>query len=440
MTMLACEKYRQMVKGGVQDRLAVATSTLPDECASELFLVLSKDSIPDVRAKVASNQSIPKDSICRVLGRLHKDKAIYVRNSVRDNIRFNTECDGGHEMDYIIEPWYGFDVIRADAHCKNGCNYQRLIGELEVQDVAVVSIHDWKATDHRTLKDLGFDFIPTKITWQLNMSEYNNFDEYLDTVKKGDYIRHRLKRFEKENIYYLVREVNDRGEGDKNYYKQWYALYRGAMESKKRGRLIIKENEVPRHLTAIYAVKDGDTVLGGILFNKSKPNVISGAYGAFVRQPVGLSDVAMAMLAQHALSYGGDELNLPYRIGVIPTINLGMDTNFYGFHLGTGLYSFKKSLGYVPRQFRDKKEYFKVLDDRKFDNPYMYLGFPPHVEETDEDFHSFGLENNIFIKGDAKISLEQFNAPEGIRITHNGEKQGHFFPKKDEFFQKARGD
>ena len=405
--MLSCEKYRQMAKGTVADRLAVAMSTLPDACASELFLILSKDSIPDVRAKVAYNPSIPKDSICRVLGRLHKDKATSVRNAVRDNIRFNTECDGEYEMNYSTEPWYNFDVKRADARCHGGCNYDRLIGELEAQDVAVVSVLDWKNEDVNTLHDFGFDYVPAKVSWQIDLSKYHSVGEYLQNIKKGDYIDRRKRRLQKDNITFVEMPVSS-----SKYYNQWYAIYKTTMESKERGRIIVKENSPPEHLTAIYALK-GDTVLGGILYNK-RHDVVSAAYGAFLREPVGLTDVALAELIANAIKTGTSRFTL------------GMDTNFYGYHLKTGLYSFKTSNGYVPHEFMGKN-FFKVIDDRKFDNPYMYLSFS----------HDSGLCNNIFVKGNVKVPLDGFNAPEGIRIHHNGKLHTHY-PEKNEYYQNGK--
>jgi len=407
--MLSCEKYRQMAKGSVADRLAVAMSTLPDACASELFLILSKDSIPDVRAKVASNQSIPKDSVCRVLGRLHKDKATYVRNSVRDNIRFNTECDGEYEMNYTTEQWYSFDVKRADARCHGGCNYPRLIGELEAQDVAVVSVLDWKNEDVNTLHDYGFDYVPAKVSWQIDLSKYHSFAEYLQSIEKGDYVDRRKRRLQKDNITFVEMPLSS-----SKYYNQWYEIYKNTMESKERGRIIVKENSPPEHLTAIYALKD-DTVLGGILYNK-RLDVVSAAYGAFLRHPVGLTDVALAELIENAIKTGKKRFTL------------GMDTNFYGYHLKTGLYSFKTSNGYTPHEFMGKN-FFKVIDDKKFDNPYMYLSF--------SHFNDPGLRNNIFIKGDKKVSLDVFNAPEGVRIHHEGKTFSHY-PEKDEYYQDGK--
>ena len=413
-----------MAKGPLAERLAVASQRLPMACASELFLTLSKDEHPDVRRAVAENKSIPSDSVCRVYGRLHKDKERPIVDAIGKSMRFKLECDGDKEMDYTIEQWYGFDVKRADAHCKGGCNYNRLIGELEAQDVGVVSVHDWKHNNDEllTFKELGFKFIPAKVSWQMEVDSFkpDAFEEYLSKIKKGDYVRRYMKKFNEEGIIYVTRDVNETQDNDLALYKQWYAIYHEAMAGKKRGRFIIKPDEPPRHLTAIYALDKDNKVLGGILFNARRPDIISGGYGAFRRGPSGLSDVGMVKMVEYAIQNH-------HRY-----INLGMDTNFYGFHLGTGLYAFKTSLGYTPHALggnKGKHEYFRVIDDSKFDNPYMFLSYQYDFEDYQEKYDhtvfaggEMRLENNVFVKDDSKVYVKQFNAPEGIVMHYKGQE------------------
>ncbi len=445
MQLLNCEKYRQMAKGSVEDRIAVASENLPYGCSSELYLQLSKDEHPDVRRALAMNPRLGdrcmSSDVCRVLGRLHKDKDSSVRSATQQNPLFTSNCDGGQEMDYTVEPWYGFDVLRADVHCqKTPCHFNRLIGELEAQNVDVVSIQDWRDNichpDSGSLRDLGFHYIPSKLSWQLDITD--TYEEYLNRIPKGNYIERRRKRLRKDNIVFLVMPVEITNPledfGYPIYYKQWYEIYKNAMKGKKRGRLIIKEDSPPTHLMAVYAVKDDrpthnpfhepNKVLGGILFNASKPGSLSGAYGAFLREPAGLSDVAMAEMVAYAYSRNRE----------IHSVNLGMDTNFYGFHLGTGLYSYKTSLGYSPRPFRTKREYFKVLNDSKFDNPYMFLDFRENTEHSP----NAPLRNNIFVKDDKKIYLDSFNAPSGILLHHKDKDyRYHTQAKKGVFFQEG---
>lgn len=437
MSSLDCEKYRQMAKGSVENRIAVASENLPYGCSSELYLKLSKDENPEVRRALATNHHLGDRSmgadVCRVLGRLHKDADSSVRFATQGNPWFNNECDGEHEMDYTIEPWYGFDVLRAAVHCsKTTCNFNRLIGELEAQNADVVSIQDWKEDCPGTLRELGFHYIPSKVSWQLDITD--TYEDYLTKIKKGNYIERRKNRLRKDNIIFIVMPVEASNPledlGYPIYYKQWYEIYKDAMQQKKRGRLIIKEDAPPTHLMAVYAVKDDrkihnpfrepNKVLGGILFNANKPGVLSGAYGAFLREPVGLSDVAMAEMVAYAYSKH------------MSTVNLGMDTNFYGFHLGTGLYSYKTSHGYSPRPFSHKKEYFKVLNDTKFDNPYMFLDHAPFEDME----RSQQLRNNIFVKGDKKIYLDMFDAPDGILIHHDDKEHRLYHPyNSGDFFQ-----
>ena len=417
MPMLTCEKYRQMAKGSLDDRLAVASENVPNECASEISLALSKDESPQVREALASNKNMGFASVCRVLGRLTKDKDDSVRKAAERNPLFTGLCDGQHKMDYVITPWYDFDVMRADARCRRGCNYQRLVGELEAQDVDVVSVKDWKETDASSLKELGFDFIPEKISWYLNARFYGSFDKYLDCIKKGAYIKRYINRLAKDNISFVIQNVSD----DAKLYDQWYAIYKDTMEHKKRGRLIVKEQ--PSHLKALYAVKDNDKVLGGILFN-DRPGMVSGAYGAFLRSPSGLSTTAMAKLVEHAIIVDSDA-------------NLGMDTNLYGFHLNTGLYSFKTSLGYKPRPYKGAdREYFKVLNDKKFEDPYMYLSYPSYADNPDANSE---LQNNIFVRNADKLMLEPFDAPDGITVHHNGKKHRYQVVEDTDYFQGDAG-
>lgn len=429
MQMLGCEKYRQMAKGDLADRLAVAVDVnIPKECATEIYLTLTKDESSDVRQALAANDKMVGDGICRVLGRLSKDKDPDVLHAATQNDLFDDRCDGQRKMDYTIAPWYGFDVMRADVRCDSGCNYQRLIGELEAQGVDVVSVASWMKNQANSLRELGFDFIPHKISWQLQATFYGTFDKYLDSIKKGNYISHRMRRLAKEEISFVMRPVT-KGE---DYYEQWHSLYTETMTAKKRGRLVVKEETTPMEHTGLYAVKDGK-VLGGILFklkpspNSSQPGLISGSYGTFIRNPPGLYDVAMAKMVEYAIQQKSN-------------VNLGIDTNFYGFHLSTGLYSFKTSLGYKPYPSRLTStsyvnQYFKVLNEEKFDDPYMYLGFPSYVDVSAHLPPNTALQNNIFIKSKDKLPLEPFNAPDGVIVHHNGKSHRYQVVEETDYFQ-----
>jgi hypothetical protein len=390
---LTCEQIRIKLNGTVEDRVDVAKLKLPDECACEVFEELSKDPERLVRFNLSKNVEIPDNCSCEIFGRLSKDRDSGVRTFTMINDRFRMHCGG--MPDSKIVKWHGFDVEREEIDCKMKCNIPVLNGQLSADtDTDVISIINMRDETKGFLEREGFIEKPKNITWYRNL---DSVDEYIKDTKKGRDIRRALNSLEKGKINEDVKIIFDKGLQNEEYYRQWYKIYKKNMESFKRGRVVIKETEYPKKFTAMYAVKNGK-VIGGRLFNEhSESNSI--AYSAFEKEHKWLDEIAYAKIIDYTLSQNKKKLFL------------GIDTNFYGYHLSPGVYKSKILFGFTPRGYEAKgKEMFLVKRNDKFDDMYMFLSTDGRNMDK--------LKNNIFIKGKKEIDTEDYFAPHGTRVKN----------------------
>lgn len=386
-----CEQAKEKLSGTVNDRVELAKSTLPDECACVVFDDLSKDKDRFVRFTLSKNTELPNACDCEIFGRLSKDRDSGVRTFTGINKQFREHCGG--IPDTKQSKWYNFDVELEEINCKRKCNIDVLNGQLSADtDTDVISIINTTDKTKEFLESKGFIEKPVRLTWYRTL---DSLDEYIRDVKKGRDIRRGLNSLEKGKRNEDVEIVFDVGLKNEDNYRQWYEVYKNNLGAMKRGRIVLKEFDFPRHMTAMYAIKDG-RVIGGRLFNEfTTSNSI--AYSAFEKGHKFLDEIAYAKIIEYTLNQNKRKLNL------------GVDTNFYGYHMSPGVYKSKTLFGFTPMGHEPKgKEMFLVRRDNKFDDAYMFLSTDGRDMEK--------LKNNIFVKGKKEFDTDNYFAPHGIEI------------------------
>jgi len=298
------------------------------------------------------------------------------------------------------ERWKGFDAIRK--HVSNP-NYGTMAGilrnELKLNDDIIV-VTKYDATVKKFLTEQGFFEVPSRVTWTRPVQD---IETYIKSIKKGRDIRRALnslqegKRNEDLELYW------DRDMQDQDLYKSWYRdVYEKTLTSKPRGRPSDKLSGIfpPKKHTGFYIKKD-DKLLGGRLL-KDLGDRYSASYSAFTRDSKYLDELAYAKMMIEAKEKGKSK------------INLGIDTNFYGYHLSPGIYKSKSLYGFTPKPYESAgrgcsnvtipKEMIKILRYEKFDDPFMFLSYGGD-----------GLVNNIFIRN-VQINPSDYEAPGGVKV------------------------
>jgi len=364
----------------------------------ETLIRTAKEGTKADKITLAARTDIPIGCSCRVLGILSQDRDNDVKKQVLNNIYFLNGCKGKTPLNADFENWLGFGAKKATIYCSNNCNPDRIIGEMETQNVDIVSVKDFNNIEQQELQHKGFIFSPEKLLWELKLPK--SADRYLGSIKKGGFMRRRDRWLKNRGIKFVI----DEKLRDEKLLQKWYNLYKKSMETKQRGKEHITWNDLQnkKHLTAIYAVENND-VLGGILMAENKYSPITGhyssaGYGTFSRKYPGISDVLYLRMVERSIEKGVDVLTL------------GMDTNFYGYHLSPGLYRYKRRTGFIPRPLKIKKYHLlKVLNPEHFDNPYMFIETNP--------MHNLAV-NNVFIRNGEDIDLEGFEGKDGMKVHH----------------------
>lgn len=392
---LTCSQINKKLNGSVEDRVQIAEmNDIPEDCACDVFNRLSQDENRLVRFNLSKNTQLPDSCSCEIFGRLSNDKDSGVRTFTKINDKFRMHCGGLPEIKN--KKWHGFDVERQEINCKQKCNIDVLKGRLSVKDTDedVISVVETRKETKEFLESEGFIEKPAFVSWYRNLS---SLDNYTKEVKKGRDIRRGLNSLEEGKRNADIEFVFDKGLENEDYYHQWYQIYKKSMEKRERGRVVLKESEYPKRFTALYAVKDGK-VIGGRMMNE-KTNYNSIAYSAFKRDHKYLDEIAYAKIVDYTLNQNKKRLHL------------GIDTNFYGYHMPPGIYKSKTLFGFQPTGYVPKgREHFLVRKDDKFGDLYMFLSTDRREMPQ--------LKNNIFVKGDKKVKKEDYPAPHGVEITN----------------------
>jgi len=410
-----------LASGSDKEKIQVASKTdIPDSCSCDIFLKLSEDKSDDVRLETAKNTNIPDACMCRIAGRLNKDKNLHVIGNISKNQNARESCKIQKDINCKFEQWNDFDAKKATIDCFNSyCeNPDRIIGEMEAQDVDIVSIKNPHNQEERDkLERKGFVFAPEKVLWYKYTPK--TLDEYLSSIKKGKYIKKNLRKLEEKGIKFKY----DIGTKDMKLLDDWYKLYEESVINRERGiKRVSKKNLQERSdMNALYMFDKDDELLAGIMLQEGKSNqkgtYNSAAYGAFSRKYPGITDVMYYKLIERAIEKD------------MKATNLGIDTNFYGYQLKNTLYKFKNSVGFTPRPYRIKNyHHLKVINPDKFDNPFCFI-------ETDFKTHSKAI-NNVFLRGDERIRMENYNAKDGMKLYLDDKlkKTTYFQPKHNDFF------
>ncbi len=378
-----------------------------------------KNGTVEERKKIASKTDIPESCMCRVAGYLLKDKNKEVTTTLKKNNTLYTECNLEQENTYQIEEWLDADAKKATVDCSQStCDIpERITGELEAEGVDIISLKNTNTGENEILKKDNYIFAPEKLLWYKHTP--HSIEEHLNEIKKGKYIKKQLKKLNKKNIDFIFDEKLTNPE----LIDKWYDLYEETVLKKERGKQRVDKEKLKHRsdLTGMYMMEDNE-LLAGILLEENKRaeqgRYNSAAYGAFSRKYPGISDVMYYKLIEKALEDGVD------------LTTLGMDTNFYGYHLSNGLYKFKTSHGFTVRPYRIRNSFhhLKILNPEKFENPFCFI-------ETDYGKKKKAI-NNVFLRDDGRIRMENYHAKDGMKLYKNGElkKRTYFKPKHKDFF------
>jgi hypothetical protein len=195
-----------------------------------------------------------------------------------------------------------------------------------------------------------------------------------------------MRDCEKEGISILKEEFLS----EKNF-ERFLKVYKKNISEKERGIIVLGKEWYARRkkvASGIFAVRK-KKIIGGMLLKK-KRNCISFCFSSAEKkyENVGIND----FINLHAITFA-------QKLGFTHIIR-GQDTNMYGHHLSSGLYLYKKSLGFSV-QPRKKPGYAltKILSFSKFDDLIFFIS----INKDNE------LEGNLFLKR-KDYSSEEFKA------------------------------
>jgi hypothetical protein len=236
------------------------------------------------------------------------------------------------------------------------------------------------------LKKDDFFYKPLKISW------------IMDTPKDEESYLSSLKRNRRKRILKAFRECEKQGINilieyplKKNTFEEWLDLYETHLSEKEKG--IIKINKdwinIKKDVVGILARKNNE-LMGGIIAKKIyEKDMLEIAYSAFNKDysKLGINDYLNVKTISLAAESG------------FKCIKRGRDTNLYGYHLSTGLYLFKKSLGFKIIPAKEKLDILtKINNFNKFEDQIFFVSY-----------NKKGFEGNLIIKN-KETNTEEFEA------------------------------
>lgn len=205
----------------------------------------------------------------------------------------------------------------------------------------------------------------------------NELDSYFYKSTKIGLYRNLQKPLELANLPRNKRGNIKKAEGNFNFFitenmtdyifNEWFQIYEERMNEIKRGVKILNRDwfeEKRNKAVGAFSKKDNQIVGGFIilLMDESNTTIPSLAFGSSKKEffKLGINDFLVWNIINWATEKG------------FKRIKFGTDTNFYGFHLGLGIYHYKIGWGFYP-EARGVMECLKILDFSKFEDKIFFL-------------------------------------------------------------------
>jgi desulfoferrodoxin (superoxide reductase-like protein) len=240
------------------------------------------------------------------------------------------------------------------------CDKEEEINYENIADIDILYIKEKpKNTDN-------FFYVPYKVTYKFNVPKTE--EDYFNSLSKNKKkkIKKSLKKAKEENIEFVFQFPLQ-----KKHFFEWIEVYRDNINLKEKKEFHVDETWFDTHNErkgGMFAIKEGK-IIGGIVFKKMLENEYFKE-----RWSIGFSSTKKVFTI-----LGINELLNYYLINQaiknnIKLILRGMDINIYGNHLSTGLYLFKKSLGFKTIPYPKKGFYYmKINSFKKFKNELLFF-------------------------------------------------------------------
>ncbi len=210
--------------------------------------------------------------------------------------------------------------------------------------------------------DLGF-VRPRKISWRLNIENIDDLYGLIKSSKLGDNIAKWSKELMQSEL-----EIKSVENLTKEEFGQWLSIYSAKIAEKQRGNTKVdqawfdKKGVGDGKIGAILVYYNGK-LIGGNIFTHGEKFIVG--YG-IVERPDGVNWNLGALVDFECIKKAKE---LGYKV-----ISFGKDTNLYGFHLSSGLFSYKARLGLNPEPI-EKEGWVttKFLSFDKFNFPVVFL-------------------------------------------------------------------
>ncbi len=211
-----------------------------------------------------------------------------------------------------------------------------------------------------------FFYLSYKVTYKFDVPKTE--EDYLNSLSKNKRkkIKKSLKKAKDDNIDFCFEFPLE-----KQHFFEWIDVYRENISLKEKKEFHVDESWFDTNNErkgGIFALKQGK-IIGGIVFKKMPENDyfkerwsigFSSTKKAFMI--LGINELLNYHLINHAIEKG------------IKLVLRGMDINIYGNHLSTGLYLFKKSLGFKTIPYPRKGFYYmKINSFKKFKNELLFF-------------------------------------------------------------------
>lgn len=296
---------------------------------------------------------------------------------------------------FLMERWLEFDANKAVFDCRKD-SVEKITTYLEnfSHNMDIASIINYSPSDKQYfMKNFHFFECPVKITWRRPVEP---IDQYIKSVRKGRDMKRGINLMQPGGRYERVRFEVDPGLQRDDWFQQFDEFYKEKIGAKEKGRITMDEK--PTGHTGFYAFKNGD-FLGGRLVKDLGPR-FSASFSVFERDPKYLDDVAYVKMMEEAIKQGKKE------------VSLGVDVNFYGYHLSIGLLKSKMSFGFNPYYYNQAgKNLFTVIDHRRFSKPYLFFSFINGTEK---------VTLNAFTTMGTPFNPRDYEPPGGITVHRIG--------------------
>lgn len=264
------------------------------------------------------------------------------------------------------------------------------IEENEREDEGKFSTCDIVWSDNLGKKD--WIKAPPKITWKAYLDNYSSPIEFIKSKKFRKSIRFGLDRMENLGI-----KLVQTGNLSKRTFQDWFDVYREEIRKKPRGRMALSEDWLENKLSqgkkvgGVFLYKKG-RLFGGNLHVYVGDKLVVG-YG--IAKRINEVDIGLIM-DYYSLKDGFDK---GYKV-----VSFGQDRNLYGYHLSSGLFSYKSRLGLTPG-IPNKCPIMatKIVSFRKLDKITIILSveekklfanvFWRDIEPDEKEFAARGIES-----------------------------------------------